>query len=76
MYDWTSKINKCVLAGLRAAAADNGVDRITGRTCQDIREYLAFSTPFKFQDRAYNAIKKINDLLRFFYGKADILTRV
>ncbi len=62
MHNWIMKIDKCVLAGLRAAAADNGTDRITGRTCQELREYLFCSVPFKYQDQAYRAIKKINNL--------------
>ena len=62
MFNWNKKINSCILAGLRAAAASNGTDRITGRTCQDIREYLYFSVPAKYSEQAKKAILKINDL--------------
>lgn len=61
MYNWNLKINKCVLAGLRAIT-HKGTDPITHRTCQEIREYLFCSVPFKYQDQVHRAIKKINQL--------------
>jgi hypothetical protein len=60
MYNWTKKINSCVLAALRAIT-HNGIDPISHRTVQDIRLYL-FTIPFKYQYQAYKAIRKINKL--------------
>lgn len=58
--DWNTKINRCVLAGLRAVT-HGGVDPVTGRTTQDIRLYL-FTAPVSVQDKARRAMRKINDM--------------
>lgn len=60
MSTWDQKINKCILAALRAVT-HNGIDPITHRTVQDIRIYLAFA-PIAVQQQAFKAIRKINTM--------------
>jgi hypothetical protein len=60
MSTWNQKINKCILAALRATT-HNDIDPVTHRTISDIRIYLAYA-PISVQAQAFKAIKKINKM--------------
>jgi hypothetical protein len=59
--DWNKRINKALLAALRATA-HNGIDPVTKRTITDIKQYIAWSIPCDLAHKSRKALRKIERL--------------
>ena len=63
--NWKLKIKQCEQAAVRAIR-NNGTDHVTGRSLQELREYLLFSSPGTLQPVATAVVKRINRLQNTF----------